>query len=192
VRTAYFDEPELPPVLPPVLPPPTEPAPPVVAPPALPAPLELPLPVEGALPPALELLELCLSRQVCFSAPVRLVQSLDEPLAPLVELAPVLEPPDEPPVLELPPELPPMLEPPLEAAPEPEAPVLLPPAAPPLCAHATLATPSSAAVTAALRVFMFTMDLLWKLGRNCGALAASAVPCPPDAHRPRGASGHPA
>ncbi len=123
------------------------------------------------VPPLAGLLGLCWSRQRCRSGPVRPTQladeSPDELLAPvpalpvlgLVVALPVLELSEEPPMPEL-------EAPDDDGAPVPPPPPMPPPALAPPCAQATLATPSSAAVTAAPSVFMFTIKSPEWLGKE--------------------------
>jgi peroxiredoxin len=59
------------------------------------------------------------------------------------------------------------------------APALLPaePAVlPPVCAHDTLATPTSAAATAAVIVLTITVESPWSVEENCIARRAKKVP----------------
>src|SRR5439155_22618336 len=57
-----------------------------------------------------------------------------------------------------------------------------PPAAPPVCAHDTLARPTSAAATAAVIVLTITVESPWSVEENCTARACksnarSTLPC---------------
>jgi len=112
-----------------------------------------------------------------FALPAALVSELV--LAPPAVLPPVLEPVlplTLEPLLVPAPVLPPALP---GVALVGGAPALLPaePAAlPPVCAHDTLATPTSAAATAAVIVLTITVESPWSVEENCTPRRAKKVP----------------
>jgi len=145
-------------------------APPVVLEPVLP--LVLPEALEPLLTPPHCLTQLSRSMP---ESPMHWLGSVELPAAPVsvLVLAPpvVLEP-----VLVPAPVLPPALP---GVALVGGAPALLPaePAVlPPVCAHDTLATPTSAAATAAVIVLTITVESPWSVEENCTPRRAKKVP----------------
>jgi hypothetical protein len=118
------------------------------------------LPPEAELPP-----ELDPEPPLEPSDPDPVLDPDEPPLAPLEPSEPPLEPLDPDPMLE-----PVDPDPALDPDEPPLAPEEPPLPAPPPCAQATLATPTSAAVTAALITLSFTMSLLFQKKAEYAAL----------------------